>query len=65
MDAWPPCPRIKRGAHSICAIIPDTAEHPAILFCDKCGMHQPVAIDLPRPVDDWTAADIAALRKPG
>ncbi len=66
MEPFAPCPyarKADKGRHNICVIVPDTSETPAVLFCDACGMTRHISLQLPQPVDDWSAADIADLAR--
>ncbi len=63
MKRCPVAAKGTKGAHELNAIIPETSADPVVLFCCRCGETSRISMDLPRPVDDWSAADIAALRK--
>lgn len=60
---WPKCPVGAKGQHDISVLIPIDDQHPVVLFCNHCGTKDRVSIDLPVPLDDWAAADIARLTK--
>lgn len=49
------CPYHWRGAHRLVALVPDTPDLPAVLFCDRCGMTKPVSLHQLPPADDAIA----------
>lgn len=57
-----PCPRQRKGRHSLSAVLPESSDLDMTLFCCKCGAMRRVAVTgaLPRvgSLDDLTAADI-------
>lgn len=59
-DPMPRCPYSKRG-HRISVIVPESSEHPAVLFCDRCFATRHVTFDLPKPMDDLPADAIARI----
>jgi hypothetical protein len=64
-EALPPCPYVKKGRHSLNAIIPEDDGHPMVLFCDACGMTLARSLAVPAPLDDMTADEIRRLSQPG
>lgn len=57
------CPYSKRGAHELSVIVPDTADLPAVLFCDRCGATKTVSLQMLPPADDFIADMERALRE--
>ena len=49
------CPVGKKGRHQLAAILPDTVEHPAVLFCEWCGTTRSVSLQTPLAADDVMA----------
>lgn len=65
MTPLEPCPVAHpkmHGAHQLNAIIPETSDGTAVLFCDRCGIFRYIPIT-PVPMDDYSAADIRAMAK--
>ena len=60
-----PCPVAKR--HSLAVILPEETDGDMTLFCERCGSLRRVPVAgaiLPdAPMDDLTAAEIAALTR--
>ena len=61
MDPCPYATKKEHGRHCLSVIVPETAENPATLFCDRCGMTKAVRVDYPMPADDMVTAAIELL----
>ena len=64
--AMDPCPyarRKDRGRHCLSVLVPESADYPAVLFCDRCGATKNVRVDYPMAPDDMTSEALALLTR--
>jgi hypothetical protein len=62
-DPLEPCEVGRKGRHELNAILPDTVDNPAILFCAHCGATKTVSLMHLPPADDFIEAAEQLLRE--